>query len=150
LAIDAWLHGLGLAPGSTRDLGFLPNAQMPRVFSEVDVAVFPNRCEGGTNLVAMEAMACGVPTILSANTGHRDLVAVGGCMALADQGPPPAIAGIGTDGWGETPVEAVLEALESAYQDPAAARAGAAAGAEAMATWSWRNQIAGLRALLRG
>jgi glycosyltransferase involved in cell wall biosynthesis len=35
------------------------------------------RCEGGTNLVAMEAMAAGVPSILSNNTGHGDLVNAG-------------------------------------------------------------------------
>ena len=56
------------------DLGRVPNAGMPRILRECDVAVFPNRAEGGTNLVAMKCMACGVPTILSANTGHLDLI----------------------------------------------------------------------------
>ena len=43
---------------------------MGAVMQEADVALFPNRCEGGNNLVALEAIASGVPTILSANTGH--------------------------------------------------------------------------------
>jgi glycosyltransferase involved in cell wall biosynthesis len=47
---------------------------MPSVLQEMNVAVFPNRAEGGTNLVAMECMACGLPVILSGNTGHLDLI----------------------------------------------------------------------------
>jgi hypothetical protein len=43
---------------------------MPQILREIDVAVVPNRFEGGTNLVAMECMACGMPVILSANTGY--------------------------------------------------------------------------------
>ena len=51
-----------------------PNVGMPHVLHEADVALFPNRAEGGTNLVAMECLASGIPTILSANTGHLDLL----------------------------------------------------------------------------
>ena len=47
---------------------------MPDVLRRADVALFPNRCEGGTNLVAMEAAAVGVPVVLSANTGHLDVI----------------------------------------------------------------------------
>ncbi len=48
----------------------------------VVAAVFANRAEGGTNLVAMECMACGVPTILSRNTGHLDLIEDANCYPL--------------------------------------------------------------------
>ena len=51
------------------------------LLKQADLAVFPNRCEGGTNLVAMEAIACGVPTVLSANSGHLDLLRPG-CLQL--------------------------------------------------------------------
>lgn len=43
---------------------------MPEVFREVDLAVFPNRCEGGANLVAMEAFAYGLSCLILQNTGH--------------------------------------------------------------------------------
>lgn len=56
------------------DVGAVPNALMPQIYRECDVAVFPNRAEGGTNLVAMECIACGVPTFLSQDTGHMDLI----------------------------------------------------------------------------
>jgi glycosyltransferase involved in cell wall biosynthesis len=56
------------------DVGPVPNGLMAPIYRECHVGLFPNRCEGGTNLVAMEAIACGVPTIVSACTGHMDLV----------------------------------------------------------------------------
>lgn len=43
--------------------------QLAEALAEADVALFPNRGEGGTNLMAMQAMASGVPTVLSANSG---------------------------------------------------------------------------------
>jgi glycosyltransferase involved in cell wall biosynthesis len=74
LNISAWLQQNGLPANSFIDIGVVPNYLMPRVVREADAAVFPNRCEGGTNLVAMECLACGIPTVLSANTGHLDLI----------------------------------------------------------------------------
>ena len=53
------------------------NRQLPHLIKQADVAVFASRCEGGTNLMAMETLACGVPTLISANTGHLDLLAMG-------------------------------------------------------------------------
>src|SRR3546814_1575573 len=58
---------------------------MAPIVREMDAALFLSRCEGGTNLVAMECMACGVPTVLSANTGHLDLVGSGVCIPLETQ-----------------------------------------------------------------
>ena len=40
----------------------LVNRQLPHLIT-ADVAVFASRCEGGTNLMAMETLACGVPTL---------------------------------------------------------------------------------------
>jgi glycosyltransferase involved in cell wall biosynthesis len=122
----------------------VPNPLLPPVLRAMDVAVFPNRCEGGTNLVAMECMACGVPAILADNTGQRDLVAPGACLPLATQGPVP-----GRPGWGESEVGEIVEALETAWRDRMRARAIGRAGAERLARLSWRAQAAELkRALL--
>ncbi len=38
-----------------------------------DIGVFANRCEAGTNLVLMEAMACGMPVIATRDHGHADV-----------------------------------------------------------------------------
>lgn len=51
-----------------------PNTSMARIYKNTDIGLFPNRCEGGTNLVLMEYMACGKPTIASFNSGHKDIL----------------------------------------------------------------------------
>src|SRR5262245_9484452 len=55
-------------------LGPKPNYSMARFYKQTDVGLFPNRCEGGTNLVLMEYMACGKPAIATFGTGHRDIL----------------------------------------------------------------------------
>ncbi len=51
-----------------------PSFDMARIYKNTDVGLFPNRCEGGTNLVLMEYMACGKPVIASYNSGHKDII----------------------------------------------------------------------------
>jgi glycosyltransferase involved in cell wall biosynthesis len=69
------IYGLNLAlelanaAGRVINVGELPNVVMASVYRECDVALFLNRAEGGTNLVAMERLACGVTTILSDGRG---------------------------------------------------------------------------------
>jgi glycosyltransferase involved in cell wall biosynthesis len=143
LHVREWLAANGVDPSAVLDIGATPNALMGQLVREADVALFPNRCEGGTNLVAMECMASGVPTILSANTGHLDLIALGGCVPLVEQRAVPApVHGFReTAGWGESDVEEMVEALERVYQDRAAAQALAREGAERLAAHSWERQI---------
>lgn len=43
------------------------------LYHSTDFGVFPNRCEGGTNLVLMEYMACGKPVIASPTTGQEPI-----------------------------------------------------------------------------
>ena len=50
----------------------VPNEKLRELYLKSDVGLFPNRCEGGTNLVMMEYMACGKPVIASYNSGHKD------------------------------------------------------------------------------
>ena len=52
----------------------LPNTQMSEIYKNTDIGLFPNRCEGGTNLVLMEYMACGKPVIASYSSGHKDVL----------------------------------------------------------------------------
>ena len=57
-----------------KDLGRQDQEAMAVELAKADVGVFTNRCEGGTNLVAMETIASNVPVILSSNTGHKDVI----------------------------------------------------------------------------
>lgn len=91
------------------DVGSTPNALMPTILRECDVALFPNRAEGGTNLVAMECLACGLPCILSTNTGHLDLAGRAGAFILEHHASETHWSE-----WGESSVDEIVEALELA------------------------------------
>lgn len=137
LRIAEWLEANGVAREAACDVGPIAHASMALVLREADVAVFPNRCEGSTNLVAMEAMACGVPTLLSANTGHLDVIDEERCYVLASQRPvAPMPLYSGYDGWGESSVDEIVEQLERVYSDRAdAARRAERAVAAMRARW---------------
>jgi len=145
--VPGWANAFGLPTDSVVDLGSVPQPRMPDLLRETDVALFPNRCECGTNLVAMEAMACGLPVILSANTGHLDLMAPDNSYALSRQTPVDlARAAVGgSDGWGESDVEEIVEQLESVYRGrEEAGRRGAQAAAR-LTGLSWQRQIQALK-----
>jgi glycosyltransferase involved in cell wall biosynthesis len=143
LRIPEWLASNGIPTDAVLDVGATPHALMGQIIREADLAIFPNRCEGGTNLVAMECMASGVPTVVSANTGHLDIVRMGGCIPLERQRrvPRPTRFYRGTEGWGESDVEELVEAMERVYADRAAARRLAVEGAARMAQLTWSNQV---------
>ncbi len=141
-----WALDNGIAPDQIIDLGHVPNADMARILREADVGLFPNRGEGGTNLVAMECMACGVPTVLSANTGHLDLIGDGNCHPLTRQRPMP---GQGCDGWGESDVEEIVEALETIWSDRENAARTGARGAAFMAGLTWNRYATEIAEVIR-
>jgi glycosyltransferase involved in cell wall biosynthesis len=139
--VTSWLEANGVPRNACHDIGLVPNYLMPSVYAQVDVAVLPNRCEGGTNLVAMECLACGIPTILSANTGHLDLVDERHCYPLTRQRPvPPTPPFAGMAGWGESDVDEMVELLERVYRDRAEAARRGGAASRFMQGWSWRTR----------
>lgn len=141
LDVTGFLERNGVPRAQSLDLGRLPNDRFPPILRAANVAVFPNRCEGGTNLVAMEAMACGTPAILSKNTGHLDLIAEDACYVLEKQTDIGALSGNpARAGWGESLVDEVVECLERAYADRAEARQRGARAARFMQDWSWSAQ----------
>jgi glycosyltransferase involved in cell wall biosynthesis len=150
--ITEWLIANGVRADAILDLGLQSHALIAQALREMHVALFPNRCEGGTNLVAMEAMACGVPTILSANTGHLNLIGRDTCFPLVHQRPVTARTPLyrGTAGWGESDPEEIVSLLELAYHDRAEARRRGAEGAALLAQLSWNTQANVLLRTLEG
>ncbi len=142
LDVKTWLRANGIPDEAHFDPGMLPNAATAPMLRELDLAVFPNRCEGGTNLVAMECMACGVPVVLSRNTGHLDIIQDGNCYPLELQIPMGAVTNRpDLDGWGESSIDELVMHMEKAYDDRADARARGAAGAAFMKSWDWSTQV---------
>ncbi|TAN60457.1 MAG: glycosyltransferase, partial [Magnetospirillum sp.] len=131
-----WALANGAPADAIADLGWLSRERTRALLWECDVGLFPNRCEGGTNNVAQEAMACGLPVIVSANTGHLDLIDGDNVFALASQGPVP---GPGRQDWGESAVDEMVETLERLYADRAEARRRAALGLAFIRRRTWRD-----------
>ena len=149
--VRAWAASVGIPPESVVDLGAVPNAEIAPILREMDVGLFPNRCEPGTNLVAMECMACGMPLVISRNTGHTDIMGADNCYPLDLQRPVPPCPPIamGTEGWGESDLDEIVERLEEVWRDRAESRKRGLAGAARMAQLSWGNQIGELKEVIQ-
>ncbi|CAN5134423.1 N-acetyl-alpha-D-glucosaminyl L-malate synthase BshA [soil metagenome] len=57
-------------------LGSIPHDEMPAIFSGASLTVIPTLANEGTALSALESMSCGVPTVVTAVAGLKDLPAV--------------------------------------------------------------------------
>ncbi len=137
LDVLGWLTGLGIPEEAVIDLGRQPNHRMGDHMRHCDVALFASRCEGGTNLVAMEAMACGIPVIVPRNSGHLDLMTVPDTVYSLDKQTPLD----GFPAWNNSDVEEMVERLEEVYQDRQTAQRRAANTANMMTQWGWPNSI---------
>jgi tetratricopeptide (TPR) repeat protein/glycosyltransferase involved in cell wall biosynthesis len=137
--LNPWLAQY-LPADSFHDVGSVSNPLIPPLLRDVDVAVLPSRCEGGTNLVAMECMATGVPVILSANTGHLDLTGPDRCYTLNRQGPVHDPDGVLLPGWGESSVDEIVERLEEVWQNREEARRRGLNGHRFLSRISWHQQ----------
>ena len=137
IKMTEWAASNGIDKHSFVDLGWVSNARLPAILREVDVALFPSRCEGGTNLAAMEAMASGVACVLSKNTGHLDLIDGENCYALDKQSEIPLLPAY----WRESNVDEIVEKLEQAYIDKEGREQRAQRGAASMKHLSWEAQI---------
>lgn len=143
--LDKWLLSEGIAEGSYVNAGSLANHKMPELMRSCDVGLFPNRAEGGTNLVAMEAVACGLPCILSENTGHIDVIQEVSCFSLSEQKKvSPVNDQDGTEGWGESSIDEIVEKLEFSYQNRDKIQKEGLAQSQKIQRWSWFNKISEL------
>jgi glycosyltransferase involved in cell wall biosynthesis len=94
-------------------------------------------------------MSCGVPTILARNTGVTDIIIADNCIALERQSP----VGDGhpsCEGWGESDVEEILEALERLYVSADLRRKVGRAGSAFMQGRTWQGHAAALKAVALG
>jgi glycosyltransferase involved in cell wall biosynthesis len=116
---ELWLAGPGAVVEGARMLGLVPPADVPRVLRAADVAAFVPEREG-YGLGALEAMACGLPVVVSRSIPvAADLPA--SCTVLVDPGDPVEIGA------------ALQTALGMARDDPAGQTAADRQSADAMA-----------------
>ncbi|KHE93713.1 MAG: hypothetical protein SCABRO_00514 [Candidatus Scalindua brodae] len=111
------LQDNGLDTGRIVTLLPRSNALMSKIYKNTDIGVFPNRCEGGTNLVLMEYMACGKPVIASYSSGHRDVINKDNSIMINNMRP----IDINKNGtriaiWDDPDLDETISHLEWAYQ----------------------------------
>jgi glycosyltransferase involved in cell wall biosynthesis len=95
-----------------------PNALMARIYKNTDIGLFPNRCEGGTNLVLMEYMACGKPVIASYSSGHKDILNAKNSVTIDNMKPINLFKnGIQVAVWDDPDLDETINHLEWAYQN---------------------------------
>ncbi|KAA0889860.1 glycosyltransferase [Oryzomonas rubra] len=115
------------------------NTQIRQIYQQSDIGIFPNRCEGGNNMVMCEYMACGRTVIASDATGQADIITDRNAFALADYTPllVKDAAGQPAGIWHEPSVEELIEQLESAYRNRDIRRHKSAVAAEDMKRLAW-------------
>jgi glycosyltransferase involved in cell wall biosynthesis len=120
-----------------------PNPMMARIYRNTDVGLFPNRCEGGTNLVLMEYMACGKPAIASYSSGHKDILTAANSIRIESM-KPLTIRGKAEDLalWDDPDLEETVERLEWAYQNRDALPAIGERAAHDMTALTWQAAAA--------
>ena len=114
LELGPWLAQNGVPPEAHLDLGQMTQLEAAAAIRECDVAIFPNRCEGATNMVLSECLGLGVPCIAGQWTGHADLLAA----TVAPDRPattPPKRMFRGTDGWHDMAPETLARKMGAPY-----------------------------------
>ena len=138
--VEGVLAANGIDASRAIHLGLVQNALMARVYRNSDVGLFPNRCEGGTNLVLMEYMACGGPAIATFASGHQDVLTDDNSLPLRrlrratvrDGDEPPKV-------WYDAELEEVVETLEWAYQNRGRLAELGARAARDMTRFTWSD-----------
>lgn len=103
--------------------------------NQTDIGVFPNRAEGGTNLVMMDYLACGKPVIARYCTGQMDVLR-------------PNYAFL-TGGDDETTVGEMVEAIEYAYNNRGRKlREMGVKARNAMLKWTWSRTAEGIERVI--
>mmetsp|Transcript_23819 Transcript_23819/g.32760 ORF Transcript_23819/g.32760 Transcript_23819/m.32760 type:complete len:152 (+) Transcript_23819:261-716(+) len=111
----------GLGKEAFHNLPPLSEQDLANTMKDVHLAVFLSRAESGTNLFATQALAMGIPTVVSNNTGHLDLTSMGSpiCFPVSQMNTfvhPPELDIPGTIGWGESEVNDVVNQMRKVYE----------------------------------
>ena len=126
----------------------LDNHQMQQAYVASDLGLFPNRCEGGNNMVMCEYMASGRPVIASTMTGHMDVINSGNAFCLTRYEPVLAVQdGAAMGVWFEPSVDETVALLEQAYNDRQLLLRVATAAGQSMKALSWVRAAKAFHAL---
>jgi glycosyltransferase involved in cell wall biosynthesis len=129
LLIGAWSEAmkpvLRRYEGLYKHIPFVPNVELPRYYRQSSVFVLPS-IEDGLAVACLEAMACGLPAIVTENNGAADLIVPGRTGFVVPIRSPERIA----------------ELLESLYRNPELLSEMGEAAAEALRVAGWESYAA--------
>ncbi len=119
----------------------VPNDKLRDVYLNTDIGLFPNRCEGGTNLVLMEYMACGKPVIASFNSGHKDILTDDNSIKLTEMSEfriQDENNQVVAD-WKEPSLDEIIAKIEWAYENRNKLKSIGENAAKDMKNFTWRK-----------
>jgi glycosyltransferase involved in cell wall biosynthesis len=131
----------GLDPDRIITCDLLAQQKQRDLFAQTHVGVFPNRCEGGTNLVLMEYMACARPVIASHTSGHKDVLTPQNAIRMTHMqnfnlvGSDGALAGR----WQEPSLDELVAHIEYAYHHRDEIRQIGSRAGEDMKQFTWKH-----------
>jgi glycosyltransferase involved in cell wall biosynthesis len=137
--LDAQFRANDISRSKLITVGTTPNHMIPEIIARSDLGIFPNRCEGGTNLVLMEYMACGKPAIVSNWSGHTDVATPQNSLLLEKLHDFK----FQYDGWNTTAswkspdLDELVDKIEYAYQHRDEIKKLGAQAAEDMKKFTW-------------
>lgn len=133
------LHENGIPLDRVYLAPLVDNSIIRQIYQQTDIGIFPNRCEGGNNMVMCEYMACDRTVIACDTTGHADVITGNNAFLLSEstpivvsdpQGKPSGV-------WHEVSVDELVEQLECAYMNRELCRQKSAIAAEDMKKLTW-------------
>ena len=113
--VTSWLVANGIPARNVRDVGKVNPLELSAIVRSCDVGVFPNRCEGATNMVLVEALASGLPCV--ATVGHGQGMLTDAVWPIASRKQVPrgcrlfGTQDLTADGWTEADPADVAEAI---------------------------------------
>lgn len=132
-------------------LPLVPNEKLREIYLKTDIGLFPNRCEGGTNLVMMEYMACGRPVIASFTSGHKDVLTDETSYKLKTLSEYKILDqtnGLLTT-WEEPHLDEIIASVEYAYHNRESIRQKGKLAAEFMKGFTWKHTAETIARLLK-
>ncbi len=145
---DTWVEKMhsfyirnGVDPQKVHTCPLLPNRKMRAIYGKTDLGIFPNRCEGGTNLVLMEYMACGKPVVASFSSGHQDIVTEQNAFLLKSMKALEIKDSTGkiSARWDDPSLDEVIAQIEFAYHQKEKRLQVSRNAAESLKTWTWSS-----------
>jgi alpha-1,3-rhamnosyl/mannosyltransferase len=124
-------HQLGASLDGARDLGYVPDADLPALYAGAQAFALPSLHEG-FGLTALEAMAAGVPVVASGRGALPEVVTGAGLV-------------VDPDDWGLVAAAVVRAATDE--QERARMRR---AGAEVARRYTWQRAAAAVHRQLSG